>query len=105
MPVPNGFPSCIAESLKKSLNDAKKGQRGDKYVGQAVASSAKRSLLEKAEIKFVKAEKDVNSMLHNLKKKYICLNRSHTKLLNGTGTRLLDYMSLTVSITNGNYCV
>jgi len=74
MPVPNGLQNIISDSLKNSFKTKKENGQNDN-IGETVTSSAKRSLLEKAEIKFVKAERDANSMLQNLKKKYICLNR------------------------------
>lgn len=74
--VPGGIGSCISDSLKKSLKP--KGGNRNEQVSAAVASSAKRALLEKAEIKFVKASKNVSSMLDDLKKKYTCLNRSQS---------------------------
>lgn len=84
MPVPTHFSACITESLKKSLSNSSKSHNGagGKHVDQTVTSSAKRSLLEKSEIKFVKAERDANSMLEGLKNKYICLNRSQTNGIN-----------------------
>ena len=98
MPVPTDFSACISESLKKSLSHSSKGSKshngasGEKNVDQAVMSSAKRSLLEKAEIKFVKAEKDANSMLEGLKNKYICLNRTQANGLHHTPGKLLLWL-------------
>ncbi|XP_067937262.1 ubiquitin carboxyl-terminal hydrolase 36-like [Watersipora subatra] len=76
MPAANGLQDCIADSLTKSLAASKKSVAGTKDVSSVVTSSAKRALLEKATITFVKAEKDANSMLQNLKDKYICLTQN-----------------------------
>lgn len=79
--VTDGASSCISDSLKKSLHKVSrpgsKFSGGGKHVSNAVTSSAKRALLEKAEIKFVKSTSNANSMLEKLKDKYICLNRSN----------------------------
>lgn len=72
MPSATSTLSCIGDSLKKSLTDTS-GKR--KNVSATVSSSAKKALLEKAEIKFVKAENGANTMLDNLKNKYTCLNK------------------------------
>lgn len=74
MSTPSNSKSLISDSLTKSLSENKRRKEGDRNIGRTVTSSAKKSLLEKATIKFVKAERDANSMLQNLKNKYICLN-------------------------------
>ena len=83
MPVPNGLQNCISESLNKSLAGDKKGKDSNRNVSSTVMSSAKRALLEKATITFVKAEKDVNSMLENLKNKYTCINPTPSASITG----------------------